>query len=105
MQPIPEEQSTNRVAALNKNKDLSGHLFCPHDLSINVEFRDDLPTLLGMKNNQADSNEMDVTSQNIKLKEKCAISIYDTPENSEVIEQKFFLFYKHFNLYKKKNCL
>lgn len=58
---------------------MSGLLYCPHDLSSNLEFRDDLPTLLG--NNSSTS---DLASTNIKCAAKCSISIYDTPDNSEV---------------------
>lgn len=41
-----EEQATNRTTA-HSTQDLNSHLYCPHDLSLNTEFRDDLPTLLG----------------------------------------------------------
>lgn len=37
---------------MSKNQDVNSHLYCPHDFSANVEFRDDLPTLLGSNNSQ-----------------------------------------------------
>lgn len=40
----------NRSTILSKNQDVNSHLYCPHDFSVNTEFRDDLPTLIGNKN-------------------------------------------------------
>lgn len=42
-----DDQAMNRSTILSKNQDVNSHLYCPHDLTGNTEFRDDLPTLLG----------------------------------------------------------
>lgn len=44
------------MVQVSKNRDLSSHLYCPHDLSINYEFRDDLPTLIGTNDFNEDFN-------------------------------------------------
>ncbi|XP_031629161.1 exosome component 10 [Contarinia nasturtii] len=47
---VLDDQAINRSTILSKNQDVNSHLYCPHDLTGNTEFRDDLPTLLGNKN-------------------------------------------------------
>ncbi|XP_063224220.1 exosome complex component 10 homolog [Bacillus rossius redtenbacheri] len=48
VKPILEEEIRARVAAPSLHKiDLDGPLHCPHDLSRQQDFRDDLPVLLG----------------------------------------------------------
>lgn len=59
-----EDQVANRSTAITKNVNLNSHLYCPHDLSTGVEFRDDLPTLLGNDNLQ---NDVDVADASLKL--------------------------------------
>lgn len=57
-------------------RDINSQLHCPHDLSHSSEFRDDLPTLL-----------TDTIVNNVKtnlLLTKPTLSVFDTPENSEV---------------------
>lgn len=49
-QIVLDDQAMNRSTILSKNQDVNSHLYCPHDFSVNTEFRDDLPTLLGNKN-------------------------------------------------------
>lgn len=52
-----DDQAMNRSTILSKNQDVNSHLYCPHDLTGNTEFRDDLPTLLnsnGKMNNLTD---------------------------------------------------
>lgn len=77
LQPPVEEQQSNRTTqnSLNRDKNL---FFCPHDLSASKEFRDDLPTLL----NGQDSNDGLATKLNVS--EKSSLSVFDTPENSDV---------------------
>lgn len=79
VKPVLEVQTINRGAALIKNKDLTGHLFCPHDLTYNLEFRDDLPTLLGT-HGAIETN----TKIKLQVAHKSALSVFDTPETSEV---------------------
>lgn len=62
-----------------KNRDLTGHLFCPHDLTHNSEFRDDLPTLLG--STIISTDEFKTT---LKLSKRSALSVFDTPNSSDV---------------------
>lgn len=64
-----------------KNRDLTGHLFCPHDLTHNSEFRDDLPTLLGSTTVQ---NNEDEFKTKLKLSKRSALSVFDTPNSSDV---------------------
>lgn len=49
-QIVLDDQAMNRSTILSKNQDVNSHLYCPHDFSVNTEFRDDLPTLIGNKN-------------------------------------------------------
>lgn len=58
IQIVLEDQAINRSTILSKNQDVNSHLYCPHDFSANVEFRDDLPTLLGSNNSQPKLNEL-----------------------------------------------
>lgn len=58
IQIVLEDQAINRSTILSKNQDINSHLYRPHDFSANVEFRDDLPTLLGSNNSQT-SNQLD----------------------------------------------
>lgn len=48
----------------SKVQDLNSHLYCPHDIPVNTEFRDDLPTLLGQNGTNDD------TENSSRLKEK-----------------------------------
>lgn len=43
---------------MSKNQDVNSHLYCPHDFSVNTEFRDDLPTLLGSNNTSQTLTEL-----------------------------------------------
>lgn len=81
VKPVLEEQLTNRGAAQIKNTDLTGPLFCPHDLTYNSEFRDDLPTLLGTNDKNCETN----FKTKLPVATKSALSVFDTPETSEVI--------------------
>lgn len=81
--PIIEEQTANRGAILTKSQDLTGHLFCPHDLSHNTEFRDDLPTLIGQQQQQQQS--LDGSTFKSKLIKNSTISVFDTPGNSSEV--------------------
>lgn len=72
-QIVLEEQLTNRSAIQSKVQDLNSHLYCPHDIPVNTEFRDDLPTLLG----QNGTNDETVSSSQFKEKVKApAISVF-----------------------------
>lgn len=57
-QVVLDEQVTNRSVANFKFSDQTNPLYCPHDISSNFEFRDDLPTLLGSdtENHNFDEN-------------------------------------------------
>lgn len=47
MQPVVEEELRQRPAAETWAKlNLESPLHCPHDMSFQLDFRDDLPTLL-----------------------------------------------------------
>lgn len=76
-----DEQVTNRAATLNHSQDLNNHLYCPHDLSVNTEFRDDLPTLLGENPNQFESKD-DFDRPNVQLKiKRPTITVFLLPKN------------------------
>lgn len=64
-----------------KNKDLSGLLFCPHDLTHSPEFRDDLPTLFSINSITTNTNAAE-TKLGVAKRSSC--SAFDTPETSEV---------------------
>jgi hypothetical protein len=52
---------------------LDGALHCPHDLTHNQDFRDDLPTLLGSTDN---FNETEGGAQKIQMNEP-TISVFE----------------------------
>ncbi|XP_055850996.1 exosome component 10 [Episyrphus balteatus] len=81
VKPILERDNVHRTIVSNV-KDYNSKLYCPHDLSHLEEFRDDLPTLLKSSENQADKS-----TESGKLC-KPALSVFDTPENSEDDEVK-----------------
>ncbi|XP_055903687.1 exosome component 10 [Eupeodes corollae] len=83
VKPILEANSVHRSVVSNV-KDYNSKLYCPHDLSHLEEFRDDLPTLLKSSDDQ---NEYTNESGNSSLC-KPALSVFDTPENSEDEEVK-----------------
>lgn len=72
-QPIVEEQIVHRTTT--RINEYSNKLYCPHDLTHCPEFRDDLPTLLN-------GRETVLTTNTLKLP-KPAVSVFETPENSE----------------------
>lgn len=72
-QPIVEEQIVHRTTT--RGSAYTNKLFCPHDLTHCAEFRDDLPTLLN-------GREQIVEKSPFKLA-KPALSVFETPENSE----------------------
>lgn len=73
-QIVLNEQLTNRSAIQSKVQDLNSHLYCPHDIPVNTEFRDDLPTLLGQ--NGANRNAIE-NSSHLKQKVKAPkISVF-----------------------------
>lgn len=78
-----EEQATNRTTA-HSNQDLNSHLYCPHDLSSNTEFRDDLPTLLG-RDLSGPADTQDLLVSNV-IKKNPAISVFADSSKSEVYE-------------------
>uniref|UniRef100_A0A0K8US75 Exosome complex component 10 homolog n=1 Tax=Bactrocera latifrons TaxID=174628 RepID=A0A0K8US75_BACLA len=78
VKPVLETEVIHRVAS-NNTKDYNSKLYCPHDLSHNEEFRDDLPTLLNFRKNPLLPSP---TKANVKMA-KPALSIYETPEPSE----------------------
>ncbi|XP_026463935.1 exosome component 10 isoform X2 [Ctenocephalides felis] len=91
----PEQKS----GAIN----LDGPLHCPHDLSQQIEFRDDLPTLLGDLNNinmekcfahnVLAQKEVSSISKSI-ISEKPKLSIFGSPEHSEYEEKNHSLLLK-----------
>ena len=75
LKPIINESNIVRPAVnLNDKKDLLNHpLYCPHDLSHQTDFRDDLPTKIGNKD-----LDKDVESINIR---QIKLSVFDKTEN------------------------
>ncbi|KAL5285138.1 EXOSC10 family protein [Megaselia abdita] len=73
VKPIVQEQIVHRTST--RSNEYSNKLYCPHDLTHCSEFRDDLPTLFNGK-------EETVTKTSFKLP-KPALSVFETPENSE----------------------
>lgn len=66
--------STKKIFKIN----VDSPLHCPHDLSKNSEFRDDLPTLLNKSENNQNHTNL------LKLEQiTSVISVFDSPENSE----------------------
>lgn len=91
VKPILETAEAIHRTAYANVKDYNSKLHCPHDLSHNEEFRDDLPTLLSFDKEKpaAKMNEEDLTS---KLKFlKPVLSVFDTPENSEEVSWNYFI--------------
>ncbi|XP_017481740.1 PREDICTED: exosome component 10 [Rhagoletis zephyria] len=78
VKPVFETETIHRVVSTN-TKDYNSKLYCPHDLSHNEEFRDDLPTLLSFRNNPILPSPAEV---NVRLA-KPVLSIYETPEPSD----------------------
>lgn len=76
VKPIIENQNTTARTTSNA-RDINNMLHCPHDLSHSSEFRDDLPTLL----NNANSVQFEESKL---LLRKPVLSVFHTPENSEV---------------------
>lgn len=66
-QIVIDEQLTNRSAIQSKVQDLNNHLYCPHDIPTNVEFRDDLPTLLGKNGSNEITNGDSQESERLKV--------------------------------------
>lgn len=69
-QIISEDQATNRTTFQSKNQEVNSHLYCPHDFPSNIEFRDDLPTLLGDDKEMQDEKKKIIASVINKLKPK-----------------------------------
>lgn len=65
-QIVLDEQLTNRSAIQSKVQDLNSHLYCPHDIPVNTEFRDDLPTLLGQNGTNDDTENDSVLKEKLK---------------------------------------
>ncbi|CAD6992966.1 unnamed protein product [Ceratitis capitata] len=78
VKPVPETETIHRVAS-NNTKDYNSKLYCPHDLSHNEEFRDDLPTLLNFTKTPTQPLPIKI---NVKLA-KPVLKIYETPEPSD----------------------
>lgn len=93
-QIVLDDQAINRSTILSKNQDVNSHLYCPHDLTSNTEFRDDLPTLLGKKGNMLNM----ITDETVLSKLKSngpSIRVFHTSSRTEKksikgSEMKFF---------------
>lgn len=80
LQPILKEDTRSRGSVLQFSKlNLENVMHCPHDLSKNSEFRDDLPTLLGDTINNSRENSQAVL--NIE-KEFSSLSVFNLSKNS-----------------------
>lgn len=82
IQIVLEDQAINRSTILSKNQDVNSHLYCPHDFSANVEFRDDLPTLLGSNN----SNTLNALNESVLKRLKLngpSIDVFHTSSRAE----------------------
>lgn len=81
---MKEDTRSGGTAQQVTKVNIESPLYCPHDLTRLHEFRDDLPTLLGTTNQNL------LTTANTSLsieKKKPLISVFDTPENSDVSNQ------------------
>ena len=67
---------------MSKNQDINSHLYCPHDFSANVEFRDDLPTLLGSNSSQPLNNLNESILKRLKLNGP-SIDVFHTSSRTE----------------------
>lgn len=71
---INESNLVRPAVNLNDKKDLLNHpLYCPHDLSHQTDFRDDLPTKIGNKNLK--DNELDIEIRHVTL------NVFEKSEN------------------------
>lgn len=79
LQPILKEENRSRGSTKQISKiNVDSPLHCPHDLSKNSEFRDDLPTLLNKRENIENHPDL------LKLEQiSPVISVFDSPENSD----------------------
>lgn len=87
VKPIIEE-SSNRAVFSSNYRDINGPLYCPHDLSCNPEFRDDMPTLLGEIKEKTRRKEIALA--------KPVLSVFETPEASDEVSQRFFIIIFYF---------
>ncbi|XP_067617053.1 exosome complex component 10 homolog [Eurosta solidaginis] len=83
VKPVLATEAIHRVASTNI-KDYNSKLYCPHDLSHNEEFRDDLPTLLNFRNNPILPSPAKLRVNMVKP----ILSIYESPEQFDEIEDK-----------------
>lgn len=61
-------------------QDLNSHLYCPHDIPVNTEFRDDLPTLLGQTGANEDRENQLQFKEKVKLP---SISVFLATEKTK----------------------
>ncbi|XP_067623161.1 exosome complex component 10 homolog [Eurosta solidaginis] len=80
VKPVLATEAIHRVASTNI-KDYNSKLYCPHDLSHNEEFRDDLPTLLNFRNNPILPSPAKLRVNMVKP----ILSIYESPEQFDEV--------------------
>lgn len=100
LKPILKEELRTRGPEHKSEISVDGPLHCPHDLSQGLEFRDDLPTLLGdldnfnmgkcFAHNILGQQKIFSKSKDLIIS-KPKLSIFDSPEHTEVTELMHYL--------------
>ncbi|XP_037948594.1 exosome component 10-like [Teleopsis dalmanni] len=66
----------SRVATKG-SKDYDNILYCPHDLTVVEDFRDDLPTMLKIDKNNVDVNEIDEIAEKITYLQLPTVDVFE----------------------------
>lgn len=90
LQVVLEEQVANRSTVMTKYANANSHLYCPHDFSPGIEFRDDLPTLLG---DATDNCKAEIEDSLKLFTAKPALSVFEKAS----LEVGIFLFRNKWN--------